>query len=119
MILKKGYLKEKESDNGLNALTNFVIASSILSDFEESEVDFDEIKNFYKDSPKPFNDQRPINIAMSTVYSRLSDYKGMIFHLEKIIKAKDFISQDLCNYGYWRCFDKSWSQRRFFEYGNL
>ena len=35
MILKRDILKEKESVNGLNALTNFVIASSILSDFEE------------------------------------------------------------------------------------
>ena len=116
---KKGYLKEKESVNGLNALTNFVIASSILSDFEDSKVDFDEIKNFYKDSPKPFNDQRPINIAMSTIYSRLSDYKGMSFHLEKVIKSKDFIPYDLCNYGYWRCFDKDWIQSDFFEYGKF
>ena len=116
---KKGYLKEKESANGLNALTNFVIASSILSDFNEIKVDFDEIKNFYKASPKPFCDQRPINIAMTTVYSRLSDYKGMIFHLEKIIKSKDFIIQDLCNYGYWRCFDKNWSQQDFFKYGKF
>ena len=56
---------------------------------------------------------------MSTVYSRLSDYKGMIFHLEKIIKSKDFIIQDLCNYGYWRCFDKSWSQQDFLEFGKF
>ena len=116
---KKGYLKEKESVNGLNALTNFVIASSILSDFENSIVDFDEIINFYQSSPKPFNDQRPINIAMSTVYSRLSDYKGMLFHLEKVIKSKNFISNDLCNYGYWRCFDKSWLQSDFFDYGKF
>jgi len=43
---RKGYLKEKESVNGLNALTNYVIASSILSDFEDTNVDFDEIKGF-------------------------------------------------------------------------
>ena len=116
---KKGYLKEKESVNGLNALTNFVTSSSILSDFTGANVDFEEIKNFYKSSPKPFNDQRPINIAMSTVYSRLSDYKGMLFHLEKVIKSGDFIPYDLSNYGYWRCFDKNWKQNDFFEYGKF
>ena len=116
---EKGYLKEKESVNGLNALTNFVISSSLLSDFSDSKVDFDEIKNFYKSSPKPFNEQRPINIAMSSVYSRLSDYKGMLFHLEKVIKSGDFIPYDLCNYGYWRCFDKNWKQSDFFEYGKF
>ena len=116
---KKGYLKEQKGVNGLNALTNFVLASSILSDFENTNVDFDEIKNFYQLSPKPFRDQRAINIAMSTVYSRLSDYKGMVFHFEKIIKSKKFVAQDLCNYGYWRCFDKNWTQSKFLEFGKF
>ena len=116
---KKGFFKERESVNGLNALTNYVVASSILSDFENTNVDFDEIKDFYQASPKPFRDQRPINIAMSTVYSRLSDYKGMVFHLEKIIKSKEFIVQDLCNYGYWRCFDHKWTQSDFLEFGKF
>ena len=116
---KKGYLKEKESVNGLNALTNFVVSSSILSDFENSGVDFDEIISFYKKSPKFFQDKRAINIAMTMVYKRLNDYEGMLFHLEKIIKSNDFIVQDLCNYGYWRCFDKNWSQPDFFEFGKF
>ena len=116
---KKGYLKEKEGVNGLNALANFVVANSILSDFENTNVDFEEIKNFYKVSPKPFRDQRPINIAMSTIYSRLSDYKGMVFHLKKIIESKEFITQDLCNYGYWRCFDKNWTQKEFLKFGKF
>ena len=116
---KKGYLKEQNGVNGFNALTNFVLASSILSDFENTNVDFDEIKSFYQVLPKPFRDQRAINIAMSTVHSRLSDYKGMVFHLEKIIKSKEFIAQDLCNYGYWRCFDKNWTQSKFLEFGQF
>ena len=116
---KKGYLKEQNGVNGFNALTNFVLASSILSDFENTNVDFDEIKSFYQALPKSFRDKRAINIAMSTVYSRLSDYKGMVFHLEKIIKSKEFIAQDLCNYGYWRCFDKNWTQSKFKEFGQF
>ena len=35
---KKGYLKEKESTNGLNALTNLVTATSILSGFEDTDA---------------------------------------------------------------------------------
>ena len=116
---KKGYLKEQNGVNGFNALTNFVLASSILSDFENTNVDFDEIKSFYQVLQKPFRDQRAINIAMSTVHSRLCDYKGMVFHLEKIIKSKEFIAQDLCNYGYWRCFDKNWTQSKFLEFGQF
>ena len=116
---KKGYLKELTSENSLNALVNLALASVILSDFENTNVDFDEIKNFYKSSPKSFQNKRPINIAMTTIYSRLNDFEGMVFHLEKVIKSGDFISNDLCNYGFWRCYDQSWSQKDFFEYGQF
>ena len=92
MILKKDILKKKLVKMVFNALTNFVIASVILSDFENTNVDFDEIKNFYKSSPESFQNKRPINIAMTTIYSRLNDFRGMVFHLEKIIKSGDFIS---------------------------
>ena len=56
---------------------------------------------------------------MTTIYSRLNDFKGMVYHLEKVIKSGDFISNDLCNYGFWRCYDQSWSQQDFFEYGKF
>ena len=116
---KKGYLKELTSENSLNALVNLVLASVILSDFENTNVNFDEIIDLYKSSPKLFQNKRPINIAMTTIYSRLNDFKGMVYHLEKVIKSGDFISNDLCNYGFWRCYDQRWSQKNFFEYGQF
>ncbi len=116
---KKGYLKEKESVNGLNALTNFIISSSILSDFENIDVDFNELISFYESSPKSFQDKREINVAMTMVYKRLNDSKGMLFHLEKIIKSENFTIADLCSYGYWRCFDKNWSQSDFYKFGKF
>ena len=116
---KKGYLKELTSENSLNALVNLALASVILSDFENTNVDFDEIINFYKSSPETFQNKRPINIAMTTIYSRLNDFKGMVYHLEKVIKSGDFISNDLCNYGFWRCYDQRWSQKDFFKYGQF
>ena len=116
---KKGYLKEKTSENGFNALVNFILASVILSEFENIDVDFDEIKNFYNELPKTHQEKRAINIAMTTICSKFVDHEVMLFHLEKVIKSGNFISNDLCNYGYWRCFDKNWSQREFFDYGKF
>jgi len=116
---KKGYLKEKTSENSLNALVNYVLASAILSDFENTNIDFDEIRRFYNESPESFQNKRSINIAMTKIYKRLNDYKYLLPHLEKIIKARNFMPNNLCNYGYWRCFDKSWSQDKFFEYGKF
>ena len=116
---KKGYLKEKTSENGFNALVNLIIASVILSEFENTDVDFSEIENFYKELPKTYQDKRAINIAMTSIGSKFVDHEVMLYHLEKVIKSKNFISNDLCNYGYWRCFDKNWSQMEFLEYGKF
>ena len=116
---KKGYLKEKTSENGFNALVNLIIASVVLSEFENTDVDFSEIENFYKELPKTYQDKRAINIAMTSICSKFVDHEVMLYHLEKVIRSGNFISNDLCNYGYWRCFDKNWSQSEFFEYGKF
>ena len=56
---------------------------------------------------------------MAMVYRRLNDSERLTFHFDKIIKSKNFTVDDLCNYGYWRCFGKEWSQADFLKYGNF
>ena len=56
---------------------------------------------------------------MTMIYRRLNYAKKIIFHLDKVIKSKNFNAWDLCNYGYWRCFDKNWKQSDFFNYGKF
>ena len=75
--------------------------------------------SFYNELPKTHQEKRPINIAMTTICSKFVDHEVMLFHLEKVIKSGNFISNALCNNGYWRCFDKNWSQSEFFEYGKF
>ena len=116
---KKGYLLEKESIIGIDSLSNFVISSVLLRDLGNSNVDFDEIISFYKSSEKICLNHRGINVAMTMIYRRLNDYKGVLFHYERLIKIKNFGIRDLCSYGYWRCFDKNWKQSDFFDYGKF
>ena len=56
---------------------------------------------------------------MAMVYRRLNDSERLTFHFDKIIKSKNFNADDLCNYGYWRCFGKEWSQADFLKYGSF
>ena len=56
---------------------------------------------------------------MAMLYRRLNDAKKLILHFKRLIESKKFDSKDLCNYGYWRCFDKNWSQKDFFDYGKF
>ncbi len=117
---KQGYLSEKNTVNSLDCLANFIISSSLLRDLESKDnFNFDEIIAFYKDSEKFCLNHRAIHVAMTMVNRRLNNYEGMIFHLERLIKSKNFTIADLCSYGYWRCFDKSWKQSDFFNLGKF
>ena len=117
---KFGYLKEKNTIHAIDGLANFITTNVFLIDLEKNyEFDFSEIFNFYKSSEKFCINHRPINLAMAMVYRRLNDAKKLIFHFKRVIDSKKFNSIDLCNYGYWRCFDKEWKQSDFFNYGKF
>ena len=117
---KFGYLKEKNTIHAIDGLANFITTSVFLIDLEQNhEFDFTEIFSFYKSSDKFCTNHRPINLAMAMVYRRLNHAKKLIFHFKRVIESKKFNAIDLCNYGYWQCFDKSWSQADFFNYGKF
>ena len=117
---KFGYLKEKTSIHAIDALANFITTNVFLIDLENNyEFDFSEIFYFYEISEKINLNHRPINLAMAMVYRRLNDAKKLIFHFKRVIDSKKFNAIDLCNYGYWRCFDKEWKQSDFFSYGKF
>ena len=117
---KFGYLKEKETIHAIDGLANFITSSIFLIDLEKNyEYDFTEIFDFYNLSEKFCKNHRPIHLAMAMVYRRLNDAKKLIFHFKKIIESNKYNAIDLCNYGYWQCFDKAWSQSDFFNYGKF
>ena len=117
---KQGYLKEKNTNHAIDCLGNFITSSVLLMDLEKDyKFDFSEIINFYKLTEKFCINHRPINLAMAMVYRRLNDAKKLILHFSRLIESKKFNSNDLCNYGYWRCFDKEWKQSDFFNFGKF
>ena len=117
---KQGYLKEKNTNHAIDCLANFITSSVLLMDLEKDyKFDFSEIINFYELTEKFCINHRPINLAMAMVYRRLNDAKKLILHFRRLIESKKFNSNDLCNYGYWRCFDKDWKQSDFFNFGKF
>jgi len=117
---KRGYLKEKNTISALDSLANFIITSVLLRDLEKNnDFNFDEIMSYYKESEKISLKHRAINIAMTMVNRRLNDPKAFAFHLDRVIKSKNFMVGDLISYGYLKCFDKSWKQSDFFEFGKF
>ena len=117
---KSGYLKEKNTNHALDCLANFITTNVLLIDLEKNyKFDFTEILEFYKSAENITPNHKIIHLAMAMVYRRLNDSERLTFHFDKIIKSKNFTVDDLCNYGYWRCFGKEWSQADFLKYGNF
>ncbi len=117
---KFGYLKEKETIHAIDGLANFITSSVFLIDLEKNyEFDFTEILDFYNFSERFCKNHRSIHLAMAMVYRRLNDAKKLIFHFKKVIESNKYNAIDLCNYGYWQCFDKAWNQSDFFNYGKF
>ena len=117
---KSGYLKEKNTNHALDSLANFITTSVLLIDLEKNyKFDFTEILEFFKSTENITHNHKIIHLAMAMVYRRLNDSERLTFHFDKIIKSKNFTVDDLCNYGYWRCFGKEWSQADFLKYGNF
>ena len=117
---KFGYLKEKNTIHAIDALANFITHSVFLIDLDKDyEFDFTEVFEFYKISEKYCLNHKPVNLAMAMVYRRLNDAKKLIFHFSRVIETKKFNVVDLCNYGYWRCFDKEWNQSDFYNFGRF
>ncbi len=117
---KRGYLKEKKTVHAIDSLTNLIIASISLGDLDKDyKIDFNDLINSYESSKEYCLNHRTIHVAMTMIYRRLNYAEKTIFHLNKIIKGKNFNVFDLCNYGYWRNYDRDWKQSDFFNYGKF
>ena len=116
---ERGYIKEKETKNGLICLQNFIKTSVDLYDLDDSDLildkvfkNFDEAINFWKYDKK-------LLIEMIRVFRRLNDVDNIVVLYEDIIKNKDFTVGNLCSYIYFKNFQKDWSQKKFYEYGKF
>ena len=116
---KTAFFKEKKTSNGLIALGNLISTSCLLYDFKNDEIKLEEIISFFKESESLCENLREIHLGMIKIYRRLSDVKNILFHLDKIIKSKNFTAKELCAYAYRQCFSTNWQQIDFLKYGEF
>ena len=114
---KQAYLNEKNTETGLEALTNYINASIELYDLDKSTVILEDIIFLFKKLKNNWLKNYSFNNAMSRVFKRLNNAKETAFHLEKMIESKDVSIGNLCDYIYHKSFNKDWSQSHFLDYG--
>ena len=102
------YLKEKNTNQGIEGLLNFIASSNKANQYEDSIRYFKETELTLGYIPKLF-------LAIVNVYKILNDIESVIYYLKKIMKKEGMRNEVLQRYIYFNGYLNKWSQKDFFE----
>ena len=102
------YLKEKNTNQGIEGLLNFIASSNKANQYEDSIRYFKETELTLGYIPKLF-------FAIVNVYKILNDIESVIYYLKKIMKKEGMRNEVLQRYIYFNGYLNKWSQKDFFE----
>ena len=102
------YLKEKNTNQGIEGLLNFIASSNKANQYEDSIKYFKETELTIGYIPKLF-------LAIVNVYKILNDIESVIYYLKKIMKKEGMRNEVLQRYIYFNGYLNKWSQKDFFE----
>ena len=102
------YLKEKNTNQGIEGLLNFIASSNKANQYEDSIRYFKETELTLGYIPKLF-------LAIVNVYKILNDIESAIYYLKKIMKKEGMRNEVLQRYIYFNGYLNKWSQKDFFE----
>ena len=122
---RRAYLLEKNTNDGLLALKNFINLSMDLfdKDFrlgnETSKEVFEEIFFFFNEKKEDFEKRESFLRTIIRVFKRNLDLDKLIFYLKKIIDINEKNIGAICTYIYFNCYRKEWDQKKFFEFSQI
>ena len=103
------YLKEKNTNQGIEGLLNFIVSSNKANQYDDS------IK-YFKETELTMGYIRKLFLSIVDVYLRLTDFESAIYYLKKIIDNDDGLEfGTLKKYIFFNSYLNKWSQKDFFE----
>ena len=103
------YLKEKNTNQGIEGLSNFIVSSNKANQYDDS------IK-YFKETELTMGYIRKLFLLIVDVYLRLTDFESAIYYLKKIMDNDDGLEIiTLKKYIFFNSYLNKWSQKDFFE----
>ena len=102
------YLMEKNTNQGIEGLLNFIISSNKANRYDDSVKYFKETELTMGYIPKLFH-------LMVNVYEKLNEIENAIYYLKKIMENEGIENNTLQKYIYFNSYINKWSQKDFFE----
>ena len=102
------YLKEKNTNQGIEGLLNFIVSSNKAKQYDESIKYFKEIELTMGYIPKLYH-------LIVNIYTKLNDIESAIYYLKIIMKNEGIKNDTLQAYIYLNSYINKWSQEDFFK----
>ena len=102
------YLKEKNTNQAIEGLLNFIVSSNKANQYDDSVKYFKETQLTMGYIPKLF-------YLIVDVYKKLNDVESAIYYLKKIMQNEGIQNHTLQKYIYFNSYINKWSQKDFFE----
>ena len=102
------YLKEKNTNQAIEGLLNFIVSSTKANQYNDSIKYFKEVERTIGYIPKLF-------YLITDVYKKLNDVESVIYYLKKIIENEGVQNHTLQRFIYFNSYINKWSQKDFFE----
>ena len=120
------YLKEKQTENGLNGLVNFLNSSSDFYDYlgnqHTSTIAINFLKegiNLFKEAEINFRYNVKLISAVIRVFKRLNDIDSTLFYYKKLFDNKDITQKNLCSWIFFNNYKKGWKQKDYLYNSSL
>ena len=106
---RASYLKEKNTNQGVESLLNFIASSNKANQYKDS------IK-YFKETELTMGYIRKLFLAIVNVYKILNDVESVIYYLKKIMENDDGLEHNtLKRYIFFNSYLNKWTQKDFFE----
>ena len=124
--LEEAYLKEKNSQNGLNALINYLNATADLSDYLGhhdtsgfSKFFFAQSIKFFKEAENKFGYNKKLISTGIRVFKRLNQIDIMLIYYKKLYEQNDLNLQTLSAWILFNNYKTDWKQRDYSKFSKL
>ena len=105
---RASYLKEKNTNQAIESLLNFIASSNKANQYNDS------IK-YFKETELTMGYIRKLFLSIVNVYKILNDVESVIYYLKKIMENDDGLKSDtLKRYIFFNSYLNKWSQKDFF-----
>ena len=123
---EEAYLKDKNSQNGLNALMNYLNAAADLDDYlghqdtsNFSKFFLDQSVKFFKEAENKFGYNPKLILLGIRIFKRLNQLDTILFYYKKLFDKSDLNLLTFTSWIFFNNYKTYWNQKDYFKFTKL